>query len=50
MAGKGDKPRKVNKKQFDENWEQINWKSKKKEKNEPSNKHKHNNRNIQQRN
>jgi len=35
MAGKGSRPRPVNKKKYDTNWSQINWKSKKnnKEKN-----------------
>ena len=30
--GKGDRPRKVKISKFDENWEKINWRSKKKEK------------------
>ena len=29
-AGKGDKPRPTNKKQFDKNWDSINWGPKKK--------------------
>jgi hypothetical protein len=30
-AGKGDKPRPVDKKQFDKNFEQINWQVKKRD-------------------
>jgi hypothetical protein len=30
-AGKGDKPRPVDKKQFDKNFEQINWQEKKRD-------------------
>lgn len=29
MAGKGDKPRPVNRKKFDANWAEIDWKKKK---------------------
>lgn len=34
MNGKGSKPRPANKKQFDANWDEINWKSKNKKEDE----------------